>query len=134
MVIFIDTSALLALVNTQDEFHNEAKNQWNAFLESKETLLGNNYVVLESISLIQRRFGMEWIQALQTEILSLIEIAWIDEDQHQAALNTFLTANRRQLSLVDCSSFDTMRRLGIEKVFTFDEHFQEQGFQVIPQP
>ena len=132
MVIFVDTSALLALVNINDEFHGQAKGQWELLVENKDTLFSNNYVILESISLIQRRFGMEWIGTLHAEVLSLIDIAWVDENQHQAALTTFLTANRRQLSLVDCSSFESMRRLGIEKVFTFDEHFQEQGFQVIP--
>ena len=132
MVIFVDTSALLALINTHDEFHKQAKYQWETLLKNKDPLLSNNYVILESISLIQRRFGMNWIQTLQAEILSLIEIGWIDENQHQAALSNFLKNNRRQLSLVDCSSFETMRLLGIKKVFSFDEHFREQDFEVIP--
>jgi predicted nucleic acid-binding protein len=42
-----------------------------------------------------------------------------------------LVANRRDLSLVDCTSFEVMRRNGLEVVFTFDPHFHEQGFQVI---
>lgn len=132
MVIFVDTSALLALINSNDDFHRQAKDQWRTLLEKKESLFSNNYVVLESISLIQRRYGMEWIHELQTDVLSLIEMDWIDESQHQAAVNTFLKSNRRQLSLVDCSSFETMRRLGIETAFAFDEHFHEQGFNVIP--
>ena len=132
MVIFVDTSALLALVNINDQFHDQAKSQWQLLLKNKDILFSNNYVTLESVSLIQRRFGVDWIGTLHAEILSLIDIAWVDENQHQAALTAFLTANRRQLSLVDCSSFETMRRLEIENVFTFDEHFQEQGFKVIP--
>ncbi|MDP2857839.1 MAG: VapC toxin family PIN domain ribonuclease, partial [Bacillota bacterium] len=43
-----------------------------------------------------------------------------------------LTAGRRNLSLVDCVSFDVMRRLGMEKAFAFDAHFAEQGFQCMP--
>lgn len=132
MVIFVDTSALLALINSNDDFHRQAKEQWRTLLEKKESLFSNNYVVLESISLIQQRYGMDWIHELQTDVLSLIEMDWIDESQHQAAVNTFLKSNRRQLSLVDCSSFETMRRLGIETAFAFDEHFHEQGFNVIP--
>lgn len=132
MVIFVDTSALLALVNIHDEFHNQAKDQWKALLEDNETLFSNNYVILESISLIQRRFGMDWIHTLHVEILDFIEVTWVDKNQHEGALTAFLGANRRQLSLVDCSCFETMRRLGIEKVFTFDEHFRDQGFKVIP--
>ena len=132
MVIFIDTSALIALTDDQDKFHNEAKRQWRAVLENQDAPICNNYVVLETISLVQRRFGMEYIHALQMEFLTLLEIHWIDESQHQAALEHFLQANRRHLSLVDCSSFSTMRKLGIQTVFTFDEHFREQGFKLIP--
>jgi predicted nucleic acid-binding protein len=54
---------------------------------------------------------------------------WKEMVQRGRTLNT---ANRRQLSLVDYTGFETMRHLGIEKVFTFDEHFREQGFELIP--
>ena len=128
MVIFMDTSALFALVNTEDRFHETAKRQWQNILENDDTLVCTNYVIVESISLIQRRLGMDFISALQTKILSLVETKWVDETQHETALDAFLQANRRQLSLVDCSSFETMRRLKLETVFTFDEHFREQRF------
>lgn len=45
---------------------------------------------------------------------------------------TTLTANRRQLSLVDCVSFTVMRERGIKTAFVFDDHFEEQGFECIP--
>jgi predicted nucleic acid-binding protein len=132
VVIFVDTSALLAIVNPDDEFHFDAKHQWFSLIENQEMLLSNNYVILESISLIQRRQGMQKVSILQAEILPLIQYVWVDEEQHRSALETFIAANRRNLSLVDCASFESMRRLGIKTVFTFDEHFKEQGFQVIP--
>ena len=59
----------------------------------------------------------------------------VNHDKYPAeiySVQDVFAANRRQLSLVDCSSFETMRRVRIEKVFTFDEHFREQGFEVIP--
>jgi predicted nucleic acid-binding protein len=46
--------------------------------------------------------------------------------------SALLTANRRQLSLVDCVSFEMMRRLGIKTAFTYDRHFSEQGFECLP--
>jgi predicted nucleic acid-binding protein len=48
------------------------------------------------------------------------------------ALENLLSINRRQLSFVDCTAFQTMRRLGIETAFTFDSHFREEGFNTIP--
>jgi predicted nucleic acid-binding protein len=132
LVIFIDTSALIALVDDQDVFHANAIQQWRILLENQETLLCNNYVVLETMSLIQRRFGMRYIDLLNSEFLYLLKLHWIDEEEHHSVVQTFLEINRRNLSLVDCSSFSTMRQLGIQSVFTFDPHFREQGFHVIP--
>jgi predicted nucleic acid-binding protein len=38
------------------------------------------------------------------------------------------SARRRDLSLVDCVSFEVMRRNGITRAFAVDRHFQELGF------
>ena len=37
----------------------------------------------------------------------------------------------RKLSFVDCVSFVTMRHYKVEKVFGFDKHFEEQGFEIV---
>ena len=41
-------------------------------------------------------------------------------------------ADRRQLSLVDCVSFETMEREPIHTALAVDEHFREAGFRVVP--
>jgi predicted nucleic acid-binding protein len=35
------------------------------------------------------------------------------------------------LSLVDCTSFRTMRRRRVRWVFAFDHHFVEEGFETL---
>ncbi|MBS1249023.1 MAG: 23S rRNA-specific endonuclease VapC20 [Chloroflexi bacterium] len=73
---------------------------------------------------------MEAVEDFQN-LIPLLEVDWITADQHRATINTLIAYNRRRLSLVDCSSFVTMRHLGINKAFTFDKHFAEQGFEVV---
>jgi predicted nucleic acid-binding protein len=130
--IFVDTSALYALISAQDQDMKLAAKTWEDALEREDALFINNYVLVECFALIQSRLGLDFVRALQTNILPLLQVDWIAEQQHVFSVNNVLTANRRQLSLVDCSSFETMRRLGIETAFTFDEQFHEQGFKVIP--
>jgi len=132
VTVFVDTSALFALVNTAEENNSSAWDTWNDLIRRGDELITNNYVIVESIALIQNRLGISIVQKLQTNTVSLLHIVWIDEEQHAAALQNVLAANRRTLSLVDCSAFETMRRMGINTVFTFDPHFAEQGFTVIP--
>ena len=101
-------------------------------MEEDQTLFTNNYVIVESIALIQKRLGFEKVRDFQTKILALLQIEWVDEAQHITAIETVLQANRRKLSLIDCSAFQTMNSRGINTVFTFDDHFREQGFKIIP--
>jgi predicted nucleic acid-binding protein len=129
---FVDTSAFLAVLDKEDINHNRAIQCWKNLLQKDHPLFTNNYVIVESIAIIQKRLGLQAVQDLQTETLPFVRIEWVDENQHATAMGIVLATNRRKLSLVDCSAFQTMKSLGIETVFTFDEHFREQGFTLIP--
>jgi predicted nucleic acid-binding protein len=131
-MIFVDSSAFLAVIDVDDRQHQSAQVCWRNILLENHALLTNNYVIVETVAITQKRLGLKAIRDLQQEILSLIPVEWIDEARHQAAIEMVLRADRRRLSLVDCSCFLTMRSAGIDTAFTFDPHFGEQGFTVIP--
>jgi predicted nucleic acid-binding protein len=133
MSIFIDTSAFLALLNKDDHFHQIAKRTWEEINLSEEYLICSNYVIVETISLLQKRFGIDALRIFENEVRPVIEIIWINQPIHHAGMVVILTTNHRKLSLVDCTSFEVLRTLQIEKVFTFDPHFSEQGFNTIPE-
>ncbi len=131
-MILIDTSAMIATLCREDQYHSQAKITWFELLEMNVNLHCNNYILLEAISLIQRRYGMEILRAFQSDMMPLLIIEWLGVEEHHQAMKAVLLASRRRLSLVDCASFETMQRLGIQKVFSFDQHYSEQGFEVIP--
>jgi len=79
-MVFVDSSALYAIANREEEPHSRAAEAWRRLLADQAVL----------------------------------------------------SANRKKLSLVDCVSFQVMRETGIRTAFCFDEHFREQGFDVIP--
>lgn len=133
MTVFVDTSAFIAILNKDDEHHSEAKDLWINLISSDTVLVSNNYVVLESFAVMQRKLGMESARVFQEDILPLINIEWINDSIHEAGISAFLTASRKNLSLVDCISFEIMRRHSIKTAFAFDPHFGEQGFICIPQ-
>ena len=83
-------------------------------------------------ALVQNRFGMKALRLFQEDVLPALQVEWIDEAIHAAAVGILFASSRRKLSLVDCVSFETMRLLKIETAFTFDNHFKEQGFICIP--
>ena len=129
-MIYIDTSAFYAVFDQDDANHQKAKKTWTELVERREILVCNNYVLVETNALLQHQFGIRVVIDLQ-KIIPLIQIEWITPELHRIAVESLLSANLRNLSLVDCSNFATMRHLGIEKAFAFDHHFQQQGFDLV---
>jgi predicted nucleic acid-binding protein len=132
MSIFIDTSAVYALLDRDDADHKKAKKMLVDLLDSENTLITSNYVLVESFALIQNRLGLEAARRFQEDMIPLINIEWVNAGTHKSGMSALLAASRRKLSLVDCVSFEIMRTLGIKRVFAFDSHFTEQGFQCLP--
>jgi predicted nucleic acid-binding protein len=132
MTVFVDTSAFYALLDASDRHHQAAKQAWITLVREAADLACSNYVIVETTALLQNRLGMEAVRAFQEGILPVVRVEWVDDITHRTGVTALLTAGRRQLSLVDCVSFDLMRRLGIHRALAFDEHFAEQGFEAIP--
>lgn len=132
MSIFIDTSALLAVIDADDANHEQAKQVWDDIISKNEVLVSHNYVLVETFALVQHRIGVEAVSSLQNDVIPILAVEWVNEVNHLSGITAFITANRRKLSLVDCISFITMRKLGIKKAFAFDKHFKEQGFDCVP--
>ena len=132
MTVFVDTSAFYATLDADDGQHGPARQTWLTLVNEATDLVSSNYVVIETTALVQNRLGVVAIRTFQEDVLPVVRVEWVDEPAHQAGVTALLTAGRRDLSLVDCVSFDLMRHLGIRRAFAFDRHFAEQGFELIP--
>jgi predicted nucleic acid-binding protein len=129
---FIDTSAFLAVLDFSDKNHKNAKEVWETILTGRDKLVSHNYILVETSAIILKRLGMEAIRVFEQDITPILHVIWVTEDIHRAAVSAHLMANRRTLSLVDCVSFEVMRRTGIRKVFAFDRHFKDYGYDIEP--
>ncbi len=131
--IIIDASALLAILDADDDNHSYARQEWEHLILGNERLVCTNYNLVETFALVQRRLGMDAVRKLEEDVLPMLVIDWMDAESHAIRVAALLIAGRRRLSLVDCASFETMRRLGLDTAFAFDRHFSEQGFHTLPQ-
>ncbi|HVA88447.1 MAG TPA: PIN domain-containing protein [Chloroflexota bacterium] len=131
-MIFADTSALYALLAAQDPSHPAARDAWSSIQARRDTLITSSYVLLETVSLIQRRLGMQAARDFHAAFVPVLMVSWVDSQRHTRAMDALLVVGRRDLSLVDCVSFDVMRVMNVDKAFAFDDHFTQQGFTCIP--
>jgi predicted nucleic acid-binding protein len=130
--ILVDTSAFLAVLDQGDHNHPAAKAQWIEMLDRGDELVSHNYVLVETSAVILRRLGFEAVRVFERDVVPVLRLIWVTREIHEAAAGAHLVAGRRTLSLVDCVSFEVMRRTGVLTAFAFDRHFREYGYQTIP--
>lgn len=131
MNIFVDTSAFLAVLDIRDRSHPAADRIWQKIISAGDTLFCHNYVLVEVFALLQHRYGIASVRTFEEDIAPILNVLWIDEHTHRSAVSAHLVASRRDLSLVDCVSFEVMRAAGIKTAFVFDSDFKEQGFEFL---
>lgn len=130
MTVFVDTSALYALLDANEPKHAASHAQ---FAQLRTTpLVSHSYVVIESVALVERRLGLGAVRDLLDELVAQLHVTYVDESIHATAVSAYLASGRRRPSVVDFTSFEVMRKLGIRTAFAVDRDFAEAGFDVIP--
>jgi predicted nucleic acid-binding protein len=128
-VIFLDTSAIYAWADAADPNHHTAIRRLKAILEGAEELLTHNYVLVESIALLQARLGLAAAARLAQDSTAFV-VDWVDEDLHDSGIRELRRSRKRQISLVDHISFLVMRRRQVATAFAFDPDFTAAGFHL----
>jgi len=54
-----------------------------------------NYVLVETLALAQARLGLDAVRALDTDVVPVLQVVWVDDALHRAALTALVTAQRR---------------------------------------
>jgi predicted nucleic acid-binding protein len=127
--VFVDTSALYALLDGDDAGHERALRGSKRVLG--EELLTHSFVLVETASLVRRRLGAEAAVRLMDEMLPAITIVDVDEALRGRALAAFRAAVSSRVSLVDRTSFEFMRTLGISRAYALDADFESEGFELV---
>jgi len=130
VTVFVDSSALYAVIDT-DDVNSQRASRTLASLARSQALMTHSYVYVETIALLQRRVGLGAVRAFVDDIAPVLRVEWVGEPLHSAATAACLAGNRRNISFVDWTSFELMRRHGIPTAFAYDPHFADQGFELI---
>lgn len=130
MRVFVDTSGIFALLVKNDSMHSRARENFSYLSERKAQLFTSSFVLVEATALLHRRVGLESVSDFNTKIVPLLEVIWTDKEWYARAVQRFFLQAQKDISLVDCLSFEIMESLDISTAFTFDKHYQELGFTI----
>lgn len=136
MNIFLDTSAIIAIINTRDAFHFEATDIMRK-LERREIpftrFVTTEYIFNEALTFINCILKQHELAVTTGDAIlnsNFIEIFRVDDEVFKRSWELFRRSD--ELSFTDCASFAIMEYLGIDQVFTTDSHFRRQGFTTLP--
>ncbi|MDW7711325.1 MAG: PIN domain-containing protein [Deferrisomatales bacterium] len=126
--VFVDTSAIVALLVSSDEAHERAVAAFAGLRRRLASLVTTSYVLVETYALLGRRLGPAAVASFRTDFAPLLEVVWIGEELHDRGLDLLLEKSARTLSLVDAVSFIVLRDLNLREVFAYDAHFASEGY------
>ncbi len=134
-MIFVDTSAWLALADSHDRDHSQAAEFQRRIVRGEYgKQVTTNYVMTETVTIIRRRIGLAPAIALANAVDAGKEVGlfWVEPVLHREAIDLMAAHADKRWSVTDCASFVIMRSLGIRDAFTFDRDFAQAGFSAHP--
>jgi len=72
--------------------HDDAKELWIRLLRDTTTFLTNNYVLVETVALLQHRLGIAAVRVFQEEVVPMLQVDWISEERHRGGMEVALGA------------------------------------------
>ena len=131
--VFVDTSFFKAYIDIKDEFHQKALEIFEELKEKETLLITSNYILDETFTLLRVKCNVEIAIEFKTvleEFETGLKIVRVTVEDEAAAWNWFVK-DWSKLSFTDCTSFALMKRLGIEKVAAFDDHFERASYELV---
>jgi predicted nucleic acid-binding protein len=128
-VVFVDTSAIAAVMNETDQHHDEAVRRYKEIVEKGYGMILTNFVIAETHALLLNitrniPLGLQWLREVAYTDFTVVRPSKTEEEE---AVQLLSTHKDKLWSLVDTLSFTIMEKLTIPYYFSFDEDFRQTG-------
>ena len=132
-MILVDTSALIAVTDPREAWHEAAAATWRRLREARERFLVTDLILAETIAWLRRRAGHDVALRAGERLMSsaVTELVFVDQALLQQAWLLFRRHRDQELSLTDCVSFALLRARKLHRVFAFDDDFRALGFELV---
>lgn len=130
--VFVDTSALLTLLDRDDPRHEQARSAFADLADAE--LVTHGYVIAEAIAVTRRRFGVAGTTTLIDDLLPVIDLIAVDPTVHAAAQARYRASLPSGTSFVDQVTLEIIEREGITAAFALDPDLGRPGLILMPGP
>jgi uncharacterized protein len=129
----IDSSAIHAYAYQGDINHNRIRLFLNSQTRDSQ-LVVSNYIFDETMTLLKSHFGTYQAIAVGRILRKspLFQLVYLTPEDEQETWQLFQKYADKEWSYTDCATLALMRRMGLNEVLTFDNHFRQMGVTVHP--
>jgi len=122
LVAFVDSSAIVAMVDANDKTHGAAVSAYAELLQQRYKLFTTNHVIAETVDLLVAGVGPDiarrWLRDHRLPIYHADE-----QDERRAKALVISSRSPRGLSYIDAVSLVVMEKFGVADAFAVDPHF-----------
>ncbi len=131
--VFLDSSWLKAVIDNKDTFFERASSILDKFEKEKTGLVTSNFIIDEAFTLVRIKCSLEKCAELKEFLKDMGDMLHIERVRAEDERNAWgwFWKDWSKLSFTDCTCFSILKRLGITKVATFDNHFEKAGFEMM---
>ncbi len=133
MLIYVDTSALIAFVRKRDAFHEKAIQVYQDRLSGGYHFMTTDAVVLEignAFSTVSKKpFALSIFQLIQQS--PRWQCCPVDDSLLEKSQHLFSQRMDKDWSLTDCMGIVVANEHQIQDIFTADSHFEQAGFTIL---
>ena len=131
--VFLDTSGLVAVANSDDQWHPVGNRLWSELVASSSELVTTSLVLIEladGLSRVQHRdLALRIVRNLRAS--PRVRIVQCDAQLEHEGWDLFSQRMDKEWGMTDCVSICVMQSLEIEAAFTADSHFEQAGFRIL---
>lgn len=134
--VLFDTSALVAIADQRDKYHQEAYKCFADIVGRRYPLYVTTLTIAETHRQILHRPALGYPKALDF-LTSIFDgdtnILVFNQEDQRKAIELIKKFDDQELTFTDAMSMSVMIRMGLKKAFTFDRHFElPRIFEIIP--
>lgn len=130
--VFIDTDAIVALVQVSDSNHNRALKLQKLVDKYKIKIYTSDFVIGEIVTVINRKSNIDLASKIGKEMLSGgVEIFYVSRSEMKLALEKFSPQASKNSRFTDMINMVLMDKLKVDTIFSFDKHYTQNGYKLL---
>jgi predicted nucleic acid-binding protein len=138
--VFVDTSALLAVFDRSDQWHEKAEGYWTSSVVQslpRPRILLTDFIIDEAATRIRSKVGHDKAVEAVRLLLGLVErgafeLLYINATRFKSAWEIFQEYPDQDFSFTDCTSFVVCQEEKVTVAFTFDADFKIYRINTVP--